>query len=220
MTDLDIKKKLVTPGQRLKYMRGLLRVSRSYLQNKYELPEVTLKAWENCTTKLSRNGAARCVTIYRSEGIIVSEDWLMDGIGLDPKVSVTVGNYFSIPTRKDLPLEDDEIAMIRDANVFKENNIQAVVMIVSNGDMRPFYCPGDYIGGKMRYGNAIETAINKDCIIHLNGGERLFRRLIKNTVGRYNLTCLNPNETTTEPVLYNVEIDSVAPVIWHRWKDY
>lgn len=85
MTDLDYKKTLATPGQRLKYVRSLLRVSRSYLQDKYNLPEVTLKSWENGTTKLSQSGASRCIEAYRSEGIIVSEDWIMDGIGLDPR---------------------------------------------------------------------------------------------------------------------------------------
>ncbi len=219
MTDLDYKKTLATPGQRLKYVRSLLRVSRSYLQDKYNLPEVTLKSWENGTTKLSQSGASRCIEAYRSEGIIVSEDWIMDGIGLDPKMSVDVSQYFSIPTSNDLPIEDDEIGMVRDANVFKENNINAVVMVVSNDDMRPFYCPGDYIGGKMRYGANIETAINKDCIVYLKTGERFFRRLVRNKFGGYNLTCLNPSETTSEPVLYGVDIDGVAPIIWRRQKD-
>lgn len=217
---IDPKKQdLTMPGERLKYIRSLLRVSRSYLQEKYGLPEVTLKSWENGTTKLTQAGAERCVEVYRSEGLIVSEDWIMEGVGLDPKQTVTVSHYFATPTSKELPTEDDEVAMVRDANAFKESHPNAVVMIVSNDDMRPFYWPGDYIGGKMRYGDAIDTAVNKDCIVYLKNGERFFRRLIKNTTEGYNLTCLNPNEATAEPVLYNVEIDSVAPVIWHRWKD-
>lgn len=210
---------LNTPGKRLKHIRSILRLSRSYLHEKCGLPEVTLKSWENGTTKLTRSGATRCVELYRAEGLIVSEDWIMDGIGLDPKKTATISQYFAIPTIKEVSLEDDEIAMIRDANVFKENYQNAVVMIISNDDMRPRYWPGDYIGGRMRRGDAIETAINKDCIVYLKNGERFFRRLIKNSLGKYNLTCLNPNESTAEPVLYNVDIDSVAPVIWHRWKD-
>jgi hypothetical protein len=71
----------------------------------------------------------------------------------------------------------------------------------------------------MRFRESVDTAVNKDCIIHLKNGGRFFRRLIKNHTNGYNLTCLNPNETTSEPVLYNVEIDGVAPIIWHRWKD-
>lgn len=219
MTIVPTKQKPNTPGERLRYVRSLLRVSRAYLQEKYGIPEVTLKSWENGTTKLTKIGAERCVEIYRNEGFIVSEDWILDGIGLDPKATVTVSHYFSTPTSKSLPSEDDEIAMVRDANLFKESHSNAVIMIVSNDDMRPFYKPGDYVGGKMRFGNDLFNAINKDCIVHLKNGERFFRRLIKNSSGGYNLTCLNPNEETSEPVLFNVDVDGAAPIIWHRWKD-
>lgn len=208
-----------TPGNRLKYIRSLLRVSRAYLQEKYGLPEVTLKSWENGTSKLSKSGTEKCIEIYRNEGMIVSENWILEGIGLNPKATASIGNYFATPTDKDLPLEDDEISMIREANLFKENHPNAVIMIVSNDDMRPFYKPGDYVGGKMRYNNDLSAAVNHDCIIYLKNGERFFRRLIKGNANNYNLTCLNPNENTCEPVLYNVEIESAAPIIWHRWKD-
>jgi len=211
--------KLTTSSERLKYVRSLIRVTRAYLQEKYGLPEVTLKSWENSTTKLTRSGAKRCVEIYLNEGVIVSEDWIMEGVGLDPTISVKVSQYFATPTHKELPTEDDEVCMFRDANAFKESHPGIVIMVVSNDDMRPFYKPGDYIGGKMRFKEDINTAVNKDCIIHLKNGERFFRRLIKNHTDGYNLTCLNPNETTAEPVLYDVEIDGAAPIIWHRWKD-
>lgn len=210
---------LDTPGKRLKHIRSLVRVSRSYLQETYTLPEVTLKSWENGTTNLTPSGAERCVEIYRREGLILSADWILSGVGLDPTAAVSVSNYFATPTKKELPLEEEEIVMMRDANTFKDSHANAVVMIVSNDDMRPFYKPGDYIAGKMRYENEILIGVNKDCIVHLKNGERYFRRLIKNSEEGYNLVCLNPNETTAEPVLYNVAIEGVAPVIWHRWKD-
>lgn len=219
MTSTEDKRELKTPGERLKFIRSLLRVTRAYLQEKYSLPEVTLKSWENGTTNITQTGAKRCVEIYLNEGIIVSEDWITEGTGLDPTASVTVSHYFATPTDKEFPIEDDEICMFRDANVFKESQPGIVIMVVSNDDMRPFYKPGDYIGGKMRFGDEIHTALNKDCIVHLKNGERFFRRLIKSHTDGYNLTCLNPNETTSEPVLYNVKIEGVAPVIWHRWKD-
>jgi transcriptional regulator with XRE-family HTH domain len=212
-------KGLSSPGERLRYIRAMLRVSRSYLQEKYEIPEVTLKAWENGTNNITSTGIKRCIEAYKQEGLIVSEDWILEGVGLDPTSQLTVGRYFSIPTQKDLPVEDDEIAMIRDANEFKEKYSNAVVMLVSNDEMRPFFKPGNYVGGKMRFGNAIEAGINKDCIVYLKNAAQYFRRLVKNPKGGYNLACLNPDINTEEPVLFNVEIEGVAPVIWHRWKD-
>jgi len=183
------------------------------------MPEVTLKSWENNTTKLTPVGAKRCVEIYLSEGIIVSEDWIMEGIGLDPTVSVKVAHYFATPSHKELTNEDDEVNMFKDANAFKESQPGIVIMVVTNNDMRPFYKPGDYVGGKMRFGKSIYSAVNKDCIVHLKNEEQFFRRLIKNHSHGYNLVCLNPSETTAEPVLYDVKIKGAAPIIWHRWKD-
>ncbi|MBX9702577.1 MAG: hypothetical protein K2X39_00350 [Silvanigrellaceae bacterium] len=207
-------------SERLKYLRSILRLSRSYLQEKYNLPEVTLKSWENGTTPITATGAQRCVEAYRQEGLIVSEHWILEGIGLDPKMGVNINHYFSLPISKEMATEDDEVAMIREAVFFKESHSNAVIMMVSNDDMRPFYNPGDYIGGKIQYSpEKIAICVNKDCIVHLKNGERFFRRLIQNSKGQYNLTCINPNETTHEPVLYHVDIEGAAPVIWHRWKE-
>jgi transcriptional regulator with XRE-family HTH domain len=211
---------LTSPGERLKYIRSLLRLSRSYIQEKYGLPEVTLKSWENSTANLTTLGIKRCMEVYRSEGMIISEDWIKEGVGLDPKQTITVSQYFSSPQdTNSLSEGDDEFCMLREAHFFKDNDPKAVIMIVSNDDMRPFYFPGDYIGGKMRYGQQIETAVNKNCIIQLKNGSIMFRRLVKNFSGGYNLVCLNPNETTSEPVIYDADIDSVAPVIWQRTKN-
>lgn len=211
--------KLLTPADRLKHLRAILRVSRSYFQEKHGIPEVTLKSWENGTTKLSQIGAARCVEAYLKEGLIVGVDWILEGAGLDPRETDKVSKYFAQPTTSEYPIDDDEYLMIRDAEHFKNNNPNSVILIVSNDDMRPTYKPGDYVGGKIKKGEDIALAVNKDCIVHLENGERFFRRLVKNSKGNFNLTCLNPNESTTEPVLYNVDIVEAAPIIWHRWKD-
>lgn len=218
-TSLHPTKNLSSPGERLRYIRAMLRVSRSYLQEKYDIPEVTLKAWENETVNITPAAIKRCIEAYQQEGLVISEDWIVEGIGLDPTSQLAVGRYFSMPTQKDLPIEDDEIAMIRDANEFKEKYSNAVVMIVSNDEMRPFFKPGDYVGGIMRFGKDIPYGINKNCIVHLKNEAQYFRRLIKNPKGEYHLVCLNPDVNTQEPVLYNVDIAGVAPVIWHRWKD-
>lgn len=219
MVILPVEKRLSSPAERIKHIRSISGLSRAYIQDTYGLPAVTLKGWENGTTILTKAGIKRCIEVYKKAGLIVSEDWIREGIGLDPTSTLSISRYFSIPNTKDLPLEDDEICMIREANAFKEYYKNAVMMIVSNDEMRPFFKPGDYVGGKMRFGQDIDSAINKNCIVHLNNGHQYFRRLVKNSHQGYNLTCLNPNENTEEPVLYNIEIIGAAPIIWHRCKD-
>jgi Peptidase S24-like len=212
------KENLSSKGKRLKYIRrSLLRLTRGYIEEKYGLSETTLKSWENERVDLTKNGLKKCIEIYRKEGVIVGEDWILEGVGLNPTASITIGQYFAAPTNRQLSEKDDEMCMLRDANIFKESYSNAVIMMVSSDEMKPFYKPGDYIGGKIR--KNIKTAVNKNCIVYLQDGTQFFRRLVKNSAGGYNLICLNPTDATPEPVLFNVEIQAVAPVIWHRCKD-
>lgn len=210
---------LSSAGQRLKYIRSILGVTRAYIEQVYDLPEVTLKAWENNKISVTHAGIKRCIEVYKGEGLLVSEAWIIEGIGLDPTSTISVSQYFSEPTKKKISLENDEMAMLQDANAFKEKYSSAVIMLVSNDDMRPFFKPGDYVGGKMRFGKDILKCINKNCIIRLKNQDIYFRRLMKNSKDNFNLACLNPNETTEEPVIYDVEIEGAAPIIWHRCKD-
>ena len=209
--------KLDSPAKRLKHLRNLARRTRTYIEDNYNLPEITLRTWENESKRLTKEGAERCIEIYRQEGVIVTVDWLLEGIGMSP---VTVGTLHerSEIFDTDINENDEELCMLRDADVFKKTYKNAFVLVVSNNEMRPYYKPGDYVGGRWFKGQSIEKAINKDCIISLKDGTHYFRRLIKSPTGTYNLTCLNPEEDTAEPVMYNVEIESAAPIIWHRWK--
>jgi hypothetical protein len=220
MAQTLLQRNLDTPGSRLKHLRSILRITRAYIEKKYKLPEITLKSWENETIKVSRNGVKRCVEVYKSEGLIVDEGWIADGKGLDPTVRLSVGHYFSMPSDASLPVEeDDEIAMMRDANDFKKRYPNVVIMIVSNDEMSPYYEAGDYVGGRLRTASELEEVINRDCIVYLKGGGQYFRRIFQDTLGRYNLCCLNPAGKTTEPVIFNAEIEWAAPVCWVRKRD-
>lgn len=209
-----------TPGERLKHLRALLGASRLFLQEKHKLPEATLKSWENGVKELTLAGAKRCAEAYRSEGLIVTESWILEGAGLSPASADAMNQYFSSTNQEEcLDYQDDEICMIRDAHLFEKSYTNAIIMMVSSNEMSPVYTPGDYIGGKLRYGEDVDMAINKNCIVRLKNGDLIFRRLIKNQKKGYNLVCLNPSEITEEPVLFQVEIEAAAPVIWHRQKD-
>jgi hypothetical protein len=214
-----VRRNLETPGARLKYLRAILHLTRAYIEKQYKLPEITLKSWENGTIKLSKNGIKRCVAVYKGEGLLVDENWIAHGRGLDPTVKLSLGRYFSMPSDVGLSAEeDDEIAMMRDANDFKKRYLNAVIMIVSNNEMSPYYDSGDYIGGRLRAAHELEMLVNKDCIIYLKGGEQYFRRIYQDSLGRYNLVCLNPVGETSEPVIFNADIERAAQVIWVRRK--
>jgi len=210
---------LTTPGARLKYVRNLLRVSRSYIQDQYDLSADTLKAWENDKARLTEKGLNRCVEIYRKEGIELSKDWVLTGEGVDPKISVNFGKYINeIQATYKNSRVDDEALIFQEVEYFKKSSDNAVVMLVSSEEMLPYYAPGDYIGGRFKLLDTIEEALNKDCIVRTTKRVVCFRRLVKSADGKsYNLVCLNPLwGETQDPVLFNVDIECVAPVIWHR----
>jgi transcriptional regulator with XRE-family HTH domain len=216
------KLKLSTPGERLKYIRELLRVTRAYINEHYGLSADTLTAWENGKSKLTEKGLTRCMEIYRQEGVVLSRSWILTGDGLDPKLSVTLGKYFnsSVPTESAETVDDHEL-MYREAEYFKNSAPNSVIMIVSSSDMLPLYSPGDFVGGRFRFNEDIAECVGKDCIIQTVNGERYFRRLaLGNSPKKYNLVCLNPAwGGNPEPVLFDFDIQSVAPVIWHRRAD-
>jgi SOS-response transcriptional repressor LexA len=216
-TDIDLMTKLNSPGKRLRHLRAIARRTRTYIQDSYNLPEITLRTWENETKRLTSEGAERCIEIFRQEGVIVSIDWLLDGIGLSP-LPVSTLNERTRFLDKNINERDEEVCMLRDADIFKKTYKNAFVLVVSNNEMRPQYKPGDYVGGRILKGKMLEKAINRDCIVFLKDGSQYFRRLIKNPKGGFNLTCVNPDYGTAEPVIYQVKVEAAAPIIWHRWK--
>ncbi len=208
---------LNSSGERLKYIRSLSRLSRSQITEKYGISASTLKHWENSAQELSENILNKCVEIYRNEGILFSRDWIISGTGLAPKSFAEIGKNFISPTLAQVAnVNDDELLLIKEVHFFKELYSDGTVMIVPNNDMLPYFRSGDYVCGRWVFSDQIAKAVNQDCIIQLTNGGKYFRRLVQDNNGNYNITCLNPLEARYEPVLYNVQIECVAPIIWHR----
>jgi hypothetical protein len=154
-------------------------------------------------------------------------------VGLPPKVSVDLGRYFASdhylirPVREPVGivreeqdqsyLQDDSLCMVKEASFFKELYPDAIILMVSDDYMSPLYQPGDYVGGRFRYDDKIDAVVTRDCIVRLKNGEDLLRRIFKSRVGNgYNLACINPMAKAFEPVMFNVDIEAAAPIIWHR----
>jgi hypothetical protein len=224
---------VATVANRLKYVREIMRLSRGYLQDKYHMPATTLKSWENGLSRLTDKGIKRCIEIYRKEGMLINRDWLLSGKGLSPRVSLDMGKYLAsdlLYVRHNHPSinvpqigeeaktyeTDENKCILREAAFFKESYKNAVVLMVNNNDMEPVYHTGDYVGGRFLYGKDIKIGVKRDCIVRLKNGELLLRRLFKNGSGNYNLACVNPSPNSVSPIMFDVDIESVAPVIWHR----
>lgn len=211
---------MITPGGRVKNVRiDLLKVSRDYLYKKYGLPVDTLAAWENNKLQLTQKGLDRCIKILNAEGLIVSREWILTGQGLDPKFSLDLSKYFrTLPAEVNDDYIDDQILRIKEVEFFKSLAPNSVVSVVSSDDMLPFFRTGDYVGGRFVTGRNIDNCIGKDSIIKTKDGGSYIRRLAKSPSNKgFNLVCLNPQwDGNPEPVIFGVEVELVAPIIWLR----
>lgn len=212
-----------TQGERLRYLRSLVGVTRSYICNKYEIPEVTLKSWESASTNLTDNAIKKCVELYLSEGVIVSEDWLKHASGITPSMASEIEGYFSQQniTKTDfISEENDDLSILRDANIFKNSYKNSIIMLVTGNEMQPFYNSGDYVGGINYKIENLEDVNGKDSIVTLENDTQYFRRVFYTPAGEYNLAYINPSISPNYPVLYNVKIKEIAPIIWHRKRKF
>ncbi|MDQ8039556.1 MAG: hypothetical protein REH83_04030 [Rickettsiella sp.] len=221
MSQTLVQRNLDTPGARLKYLRSILQLTRAHIEKEYKLPEITLKSWENGTNKLTENGLKRCIAVYQSAGLIVDENWIISGEGLDPTVRRSLEHYFSMPSDVKLPVEEDEdLAILNEVDKFRNLYDGAVAMLVTNDEMSPYYEPGSYVGGILnKEASDWEKLVGKDCIVFLKDGGKFFRRFYQDSLGRYNIACVNPTTEAAQPVIYVPDIDGVAQAIWIRKRD-
>ena len=213
-----------TIGDRLRHARGLTKLTRKELSQKYGVPIDTLVSWEIGRTKPTENSLKRILSILAEEGVIASRAWVLTGTGLLPKHKNDISLLLKKKnfSQEDINKLDDESLANLQVKLFLENTPNSVAMLVTSEDMSPFYYPDDYIGGiyKEKPGE-IRQCVGLDCIVLTTTDEKFFRRLVRsNDNDGYNLVCLNPAlGSVHEPVLYDVGITKVAPVIWHRRPD-
>jgi hypothetical protein len=222
-------------AERLKQVRITLRLRRNHIEKKYNIPTATLKAWENALTGITEKGLKRCIDVYRQEGMLLTREWILEGTGLSPRVSLDMRKYLASDLRYSRcrtdgisaegliggdvgnNMVDEATRILHEAAFFKESYHNSVVLAVTNDDMDPMYQIGDFVGGVFRYGKSISSVNKYDCIVRLVSGELLLRRLFRSSDGGYNLSCINPAPSSSGmPIIFGAEIECAAPVIWHR----
>lgn len=191
--------KLNTPNTRLRFLRSLSGLTRNAIEQKYQLPEITLKKWETGTAPLTDKGISKCIKIYNQEGIAVSESWLESGLGAFPMLSYNIKS------------SDDNITS--DISYFQKTYINSIVYQIDSEEMLPLYKPTETVIGLIRHD--ITGLNNKDCIVALSDESLLFRRVLIKSDNSINLMCTN-YYATKHPVLFDVKVKFMAPVIWHK----
>lgn len=208
-------------GMRLKTIRAMTGLTRQEFEKKHTISASTVQSWEAAKAGgLTERGALRLLPIFRSEGITCSMDWLLHGIGDPPQLL----NELSVEGIMESPAEylaiPDSKVIIRELLTFRKMNENTIDFQIKDDGMGPHYNIGDYVAGKRRFSEGLSAIVGLDCIVQTSSNEVLFRRIQKSTKPNlYNLICINLNTSVPLRTMYDQELVSAAPVIWHRRLD-
>lgn len=226
MQKQDLKSSPQSRGKRLKSLRMLADLSRKALEKQYQISASTIQSWEDGKAGgLTEKGALRVTVALRNEGVQCSTEWLLYGAGIGPQLTDKEHSWLGeSPAEYAHAIAEgrgiDEAAIMQELLIFRIHNPNAIDMMVIDDAMAPHYNIGDYVGGKRRVQQEIDSLINEDCIIETDTGEIMLRRLKKGAKeGTYSLYSINPYSSLPYPTLYDIKIISAAPAIWHRRKD-
>lgn len=200
-------------GKRLSQARRMSGLSRAEIEEKYAIKAPSLKSWEaGRYTGLTEKGARRMSSVLKQEGIQCTVGWLMSGEGSPPTVIQT-----ELPRGKNKKAFLNDPSLLPEIEFFKQHHLNAICVQITDDGMEPHYRIGDYVAGERYYQDAISQAMGHVCIVETQMEGVLIRLVRKGSrEGLYNLQCLNVYTELPKPVLYDVELSSAAPIIWHR----
>ena len=197
-----------TSSSRVKSIRMMLGLSRKSFEDVSGISAATLTAWETNKHPLSVKGAKKLVDALEKLNINCTADWLLSGEGLAPRYRQPETECFELDAR-----------ILKEVFYFEQNNPLPIVSIISDDSMAPFYQLGDYVGGCQLLPNKAEQLIGRDCIVTLETGRVVIRRVQQGKEGRLNLYSLNYETQAENAFISDCKIQRIAQVIWHRRTD-
>jgi transcriptional regulator with XRE-family HTH domain len=211
----DIKLEDNTPSARLKYARELTGLSRTLFCKISNLSLSSVSHWENGEQKYSRQAAEQLTKSLKERGIQVSVEWLMEGVGHEPRAFNEQKDNQS--TFNVSAVLDEEEFIWRESTAFAKFYKDCLVHIIPDDSSFPLYKPRDHIGGKIIPQEAISLFKADPFIVELEDGSIMLRYLEETSkVGIYHLRSINQATVMTKPLIKNVRIKHAAPVIWFR----
>lgn len=217
-----IEKNLANSGERLRRARILAGIStRREFEKKYKISANTLQGWEQGKNPLSKKGARRVIEALKSEGLLCSVEWLMDGTGMPPRPFEILQGGLTQPNGEIAQTNiEEEQAIYNELQIFKAQNPNPIIITVSDDSMEPQFHTGDYIGGiQLRKPEQINQYLGQVCIVELSNHMILPRYIHQGTEpGTYTLSSTNFQSKHAPLNIINTRILSSAPILWHRRK--
>ncbi len=206
----QIAQKLETQGDKIKYLRRLCGLSRKEFSDKYMISESTLRSWELNRSPISVRLMERFIEALSSEGFSISETWVR-------------GNSTGTPTfvtgYSEKSFSFDEKSLEKEATFFLEVSPHRIVHAVEDSNNLPFFEKGSIVGGEILSDPLPDQVVDKFCLVQVCGSDKWSLHLVKPSPEKNLLTLASAQSMANPinfPILYNVNVERIAPVIWHR----
>lgn len=193
---------------RLKKLRNMANLSRKQICDKYDLNVSTYKGWEIARFGgLPLDGARKVINRVAEEGVVCSLDWLLHGEGIGPTISVV---------SEGITTDETTPSVLQEVLLYKSLSGNVIFTEIMDDGMMPPYSKGDYVAGEKKYSSDIDKLLNKDCIIQLDSGEIVVRKLKKGTEkNKYTLVCTNIDTAVKQSTQYDVRLKCAAQIVRH-----
>lgn len=209
-------------GLRLNLAIRLNSINEDGLCKKSQISYQELESIHRGEQDLNRNQAQKIAEAFMEQGFVCAVDWLMEGRGLPPYFSkdaerLEMEAFADVEDQME-DLIEKEIKVLKEIKTFKELYSEGEVRFAEGDGMAPLIRCGDYLGGVKVQSHKMESALNHICMVTTLDGRSLVRYVALGSAPKtYTLSCLNPDTTEPNAVLRDVEVASVAPIVWIRF---
>lgn len=197
---------------RLRRIRNMANLNRKEMCNE-DLNINTYKGWEiGRYGGLPLDGAKKVIKRVADAGVICTADWLLHGKDSEPYIIPT---YIKNSLEEQQTNVDQVIEHIhREIMFFQSHFSNTIYTKVYDDGLSPTFNPGDFVAGIRCFGKDIQSLIGKNCIIQTQDGDIITRCLKSSTTNNsFMLMCTNLQTSVNMPVLYDISIESAAPII-------
>jgi transcriptional regulator with XRE-family HTH domain len=212
-TDIDLLLNTPDIAVRFRFARGLVKQNLKEFCEKHGFNRFTIESWETGKHGINLRILARFCEALNAEGVSCSPEWLMKGKG---HAAVRIGLRDDLPFTHSSQVLSEETRLINaEVQLFQDNQIkikrQPLVVQVNDEAMKPFYGKGDYLGGYVLPERSLDTLLGKICIVGLEKGHCVVRRIMKENTGYL----LIPSDYSERALLIK-EPKKIAKIVWHR----
>jgi hypothetical protein len=207
-------------GERFRLAREFSPLSRKAFCTKHGLNWYTVQSWELRRNFSRGTNLTKFCQALADEGIICTEDWLIEGIGPTPRLesSKMAGTYVPPITSRQLKkhspdpwknLIQEEIALFCEHS--QEAGRKGVVIQITDAAMSPDFEVGEYIGALNIPLDQIHLFHQVVCLVEPSPNHFLVRRLLKEGE-TYILLAMNKDC----PLVRLEQITSLSEIVWRR----